>query len=95
MTGVSGSDNWSPVRSFSISYSGGINIDTDMDEPFTVTLSGSTAVSPGNPVSVTASSSASVDDYRWYLNGEELSGESGSSLTLSRDWEEGPPTGLL
>ena len=62
---------------------GSSGLSTTIPSEITLALSGnSSSLSRGSTMTVTATPSAAVDSYAWYLDGTEQSGESSSSITF-------------
>jgi hypothetical protein len=60
-----------------------ITIDTDPQNPISIVLDGyQEQMKKGSTMTVSATTSESVDSYQWYLNGNKLIGETASSITI-------------
>lgn len=70
---------------------GGISASSPSAVTVALTL-GSSIVSAGNPITATAAASDSIDSYAWYLDGSEVSGQSGASFSGGASLAAGPHT---
>jgi uncharacterized repeat protein (TIGR02543 family) len=60
-----------------------LTLTSDAKKPISVTLSGSkTTLASGETMTVTATGTPTPDSWKWYLDGDLLSGQSGSSVTV-------------
>jgi formylglycine-generating enzyme required for sulfatase activity len=75
--------DWSSPSIFTVRIDSGIIIDTDLDDPVDITFSGTlNTLYIGNNMTVSASVSAVVDSYTWYLN-NVLQAEDSSEITIT------------
>lgn len=67
-----------------------LTINETMEQPVNITMSGAVeSLTQGESMTVSASTDQAVSSYQWYLQGQELTGETGSSITIGSSLSPG------
>lgn len=75
--------DWSETWSFTIQITTGITIVADPQNPIPITFSGQhTTLWSGSTMTITATTSDTVDAYQWYLNGTAIPGATSAAVTV-------------